>query len=113
MKDEKVVEIDFAEQASQQRIQHTAGMLRREEIGGLKCNQADPDARRPSGGRSSTPNHDTARALRFPRAPTYRAGSTLRRLLASPSTHLHPSSGSSARSNPPPSLPENPCRDTI
>jgi hypothetical protein len=49
MKDEKVVEIDFTEQASPQRIQHTTGILCREEIGGLKRNQADPDARRPPG----------------------------------------------------------------
>ncbi len=49
VEDEKVVDIDFAEQASQQRIERTAGMLCREEIGGLKRNQADPDGRRPPG----------------------------------------------------------------
>src|SRR5258708_38873325 len=49
MEDEEAVEIDLAEQARQQCIQHTAGMLGREKIGRLKRNQPDPDKRWPPG----------------------------------------------------------------
>ena len=49
MKDEEVVEIDFAEQTRQQRIQQAPCILRREEIGGFKGDQADPNDGRPPG----------------------------------------------------------------
>src|SRR5208337_3650780 len=49
MKDEEVVEIDLAEQTRQYRIQYAAGILRREGVGGLKRNEADPDGRWPPG----------------------------------------------------------------
>jgi hypothetical protein len=49
MEDEEVVDVDVAEQARQYRVQHTACILCREEIGGLERNETDPDDRRPPG----------------------------------------------------------------
>jgi hypothetical protein len=49
MEDEEVVDVDVAEQARQYRVQHSACILCREEIGGLKRDQTDPDNRWPPG----------------------------------------------------------------
>ena len=43
MEDEKFININLAEKVRQQRIEHATGILRREEIRGLKCNESDPN----------------------------------------------------------------------
>jgi hypothetical protein len=39
----EIVEVDFAEEARQKLEQYCAGILCRKVIGGLKCNEADPN----------------------------------------------------------------------
>ena len=49
MEDKEIAEIDFPENAREDRIQHVPGILRREQIGRFKGDQTDPDHGRPPG----------------------------------------------------------------
>jgi len=43
MQNEEFIEIYRTEEVRQQRIEHATGILRREKIRGLKCNESDPN----------------------------------------------------------------------